>query len=105
MVTATGREADDPDRGTARVYGDAAATIFVLGDALPHERLSPGVDTVGARLMLLRHWPTLPTRLWGRCRWVVVTTVRSLLQPMAADLAEIEPWDRRRARFRQPRRR
>ena len=86
VVTATGREADDLTAELKGVLGDAAA-LFPSWETLPHERLSPGVDTVGARLAVLRRlaFPNdEPLR-------VVVTTVRSLLQPMAPDLARIEP--------------
>jgi len=53
---------------------------------LPHERLSPGVDTVGARMMLLRGWLTRRTAACPPVR-VVVTAVRSLLQPMVSGWA------------------
>jgi len=53
VVTATGREADDLTAELRAVFGDAAA-MFPSWETLPHERLSPGVDTVGNRLMLLR---------------------------------------------------
>src|ERR1700739_10437 len=53
VVTATGREADDLSAELKAVFGDAAA-LFPSWETLPHERLSPGVDTVGARLMVLR---------------------------------------------------
>jgi transcription-repair coupling factor (superfamily II helicase) len=90
VVTATGREADDLTAELRGVYGDAAA-IFPSWETLPHERLSPGVDTVGARLMLLRRLARPDDEQLGPPLRVVVTTVRSLLQPMAADLAEVEP--------------
>src|ERR1700712_910636 len=53
VVTATGREADDLAAELRGVFGDAVA-MFPSWETLPHERLSPGVDTVGARMMLLR---------------------------------------------------
>ena len=53
VVTATGREADDLSAELRGVFGDAVA-MFPSWETLPHERLSPGVDTVGARMMLLR---------------------------------------------------
>ena len=52
-VTATGREADDLTAELTGVFGDAVA-LFPSWETLPHERLSPGVDTVGARMMVLR---------------------------------------------------
>src|SRR3954471_23626250 len=53
VVTATGREADDLTAELRGVFGESVA-MFPSWETLPHERLSPGVDTVGARLMLLR---------------------------------------------------
>ncbi|WP_167098217.1 transcription-repair coupling factor [Mycobacterium sp. DL592] len=89
-VTATGREADDLIAELRGVYGDSAA-LFPSWETLPHERLSPGVDTVGARLMLLRRLAHPDDARLGPPLKVVVTTVRSLLQPMAPDVADIEP--------------
>ena len=90
VVTATGREADDLTAELHGVFGDAVA-LFPSWETLPHERLSPGVDTVGARLMVLRRLGHPDDGRLGPPLRVVVTTVRSLLQPMAPDVAEIEP--------------
>ena len=65
--------------------------MFPSWETLPHERLSPGVDTVGARLMVLRRLAHPDDERLGPPLRVVVTTARSLLQPMAPDLADIEP--------------
>src|SRR6201988_422633 len=89
-VTATGREADDLTAELRGVFGDAVA-LFPSWETLPHERLSPGVDTVGARLMLLRRLSHPDDDRLGPPLRVVVTTTRSLLQPMAPDVADIEP--------------
>ena len=90
VVTATGREADDLTAELRGVLGEAVA-MFPSWETLPHERLSPGVDTVGARLMLLRRLAHPDDERLGPPLRVVVTTTRSLLQPMAPDLADIEP--------------
>ncbi|MGV0715929.1 transcription-repair coupling factor [Mycolicibacterium sp. XJ662] len=90
VVTATGREADDLTAELRGVYGDQVA-MFPSWETLPHERLSPGVDTVGARLMLLRRLKYPDDARLGPPLQVVVTTTRSLLQPMAPDLADVEP--------------
>lgn len=90
VVTATGREADDLTAELRGVFGDAVA-MFPSWETLPHERLSPGVDTVGARMMLLRRLTHPDDARLGPPLRVVVTTTRSLLQPMAPDVAEIEP--------------
>src|SRR3954454_14394239 len=90
VVTATGREADDLTAELRGVLGDSVA-MFPSWETLPHERLSPGVDTVGARLMLLRRLARPDDVRLGQPLRVVVTTTRSLLQPMAPDVADIEP--------------
>ncbi len=90
VVTATGREADDLTAELRGVLGEAVA-MFPSWETLPHERLSPGVDTVGARMMLLRRLAHPDDDRLGPPLRVVVTTTRSLLQPMAPELADIEP--------------
>src|SRR5882757_4972430 len=90
VVTATGREADDLTAELRAVLGDAVA-LFPSWETLPHERLSPGVETVGARLLVLRRLARPDDARLGPPLRVVVTAARSLLQPMAPDLAEIEP--------------
>ncbi|MDQ2637366.1 MAG: transcription-repair coupling factor, partial [Actinomycetota bacterium] len=90
VVTATGREADDLTAELRGVHGDQVA-LFPSWETLPHERLSPGVDTVGARLMVLRRLKHPDDARLGPSLRVVVTTARSLLQPMAPDLADVEP--------------
>ena len=90
VVTATGREADDLSAELRAVHGESAA-MFPSWETLPHERLSPGVDTVGARMLLLRRLAHPDEARLGPPLQVVVTTVRSLLQPMATHLADVEP--------------
>src|SRR3954451_11958144 len=82
VVTATGREADDLTAELRGVLGDSVA-MFPSWETLAHERLSPGVDTVGARLMLLRRLARPDDVRLGPPLRVVVPTPRSLLQPMA----------------------
>ena len=90
VVTATGREADDLTDELRGVFGDSVA-MFPSWETLPHERLSPGVDTVGARLMLLRRLSHPDDARLGPPLRVVVTTARSLLQPMTPDVAKVDP--------------
>lgn len=90
VVTATGREADDLTAELRATLGDAVA-MFPSWETLPHERLSPGVETVGARVKVLRRLSHPDDALLGAPLRVVVTTARSLLQPMLPDLAEIAP--------------
>src|SRR6201985_1224105 len=90
VVTATGREADDLTAELRGVFGDAVA-LFPSWETLPHERLSPGVDTVGARLTVLRRLTHPGDARLGPPLRVVVTAVRSLLQPMTPRLGLVEP--------------
>ncbi len=90
VVTATGREADDLTAELRGVFGDAVAA-FPSWETLPHERLSPGVDTVGARLLVLRRLAHPDDARLGPPLQVVVTAARSLLQPMTPRLGLVEP--------------
>jgi transcription-repair coupling factor (superfamily II helicase) len=90
VVTATGREADDLTTELRGVFGDAV-TVFPSWETLPHERLSPGIDTVGTRMMVLRRLAHPDDARLGPPLRVVVTAVRSLLQPMAPQLGMQEP--------------
>jgi transcription-repair coupling factor (superfamily II helicase) len=90
VVTTTGREADDLAAELRGVFGSAVA-VFPSWETLPHERLSPGVDTVGTRLMVLRRLAHPDDTRLGPPLRVVVTAARSLLQPMAPQLGHQEP--------------
>ncbi len=86
VVSANGREADDLTAELAELLDDPDAVAqFPSWETLPHERLSPSADTVGQRLAVLHRLANPgdnPLR-------VVVTTVRSLVQPMAPGLGEV----------------
>ncbi|WP_280273688.1 transcription-repair coupling factor [Nocardia wallacei] len=90
VVTATGREADDLTGELAEILGEGVA-LFPSWETLPHERLSPGADTVGRRLQVLRRLAHPEDPFYPEPLRVVVTTVRSLVQPMAGGLGDIEP--------------
>ncbi|NLU82735.1 transcription-repair coupling factor [Rhodococcus sp. HNM0569] len=90
VVTATGREADDLTTELRETLG-AGVAQFPSWETLPHERLSPSADTVGRRLEVLRRLARPDDPTYGPPLRVVVTTVRSLVQPMAPGLGEVEP--------------
>ncbi|BCN53042.1 transcription-repair-coupling factor [Prescottella equi] len=90
LVTATGREADDLTTELQEIFGDGVAQ-FPSWETLPHERLSPSADTVGRRLQVLRRLACPDEADYGPPLRVIVTTVRSLVQPMAPGLGDIEP--------------
>lgn len=79
VVTATGREAEDLTAELRAMIGDKVAW-FPSWETLPHERLSPGVDTVGQRARVL------DLLIDARVR-VVVTAARGFSQPL---LPEVE---------------
>ena len=87
VVTANGREADDLTAELSELLPDGASAVaqFPSWETLPHERLSPSADTVGARLAVL-HRLAEPS---GTPLRVIVTTVRSLIQPMAPGLGSL----------------
>ncbi|MBO0890897.1 MAG: transcription-repair coupling factor [Acidothermales bacterium] len=88
-VTATGREAEDTADALRSLLDPASVVEFPAWETLPHERLSPRSDTVGQRLATLRRLRH-PDRRAGPVS-VVVTPVRSLLQPLVPGLGELEP--------------
>ncbi len=92
-VTATDREAGELASELADVLGAGVVAELPSWETLPHERLSPRADTVGRRLAVLRrlaHPEEGPAASAGPLQ-VVVTGVRSLIQPMLAGLGEIAP--------------
>ena len=90
LVTATGREAEVATVALGDLLGDDHVALFPSWETLPHERLSPRADTVGRRLATLRRLAHPEDHPAGAPR-VVVTTIRSMIQPMAPDLGELAP--------------
>ncbi len=86
VVTATEREAEDLAAATADLIGAGGLAVLPSWETLPHERLSPRADTVGRRVSIFH-------RLAGKdpSLRVVITAVRSLIQPIAPGLGELEP--------------
>ena len=91
-VTASAREAEAlTDALTSLLPGDGVA-YFPAWETLPHERISPGPDTSGRRLAVLRRLahPDPASPRTGPLS-VVVTPVRGLLQPIVGGLGDIAP--------------
>nr|WP_242681346.1 transcription-repair coupling factor [Tessaracoccus sp. SD287] len=88
MVTSTFREAEDLVASLESWLSPEDVCYYPAWETLPHERLSPRSDTVGRRLQVLR-------RIVGNSEQpkptVVVAAVRSILQPQAQGLADLEP--------------
>ncbi|WP_298228897.1 transcription-repair coupling factor [Gryllotalpicola sp.] len=89
-VTATGRDAQALETSLAALLPDAEILEFPAWETLPHERLSPSAETVGRRLAVIRAlsaWDSGPQD----APLVVIASVRAALQPVADNLADIEP--------------
>jgi transcription-repair coupling factor (superfamily II helicase) len=91
-VTATAKEATDLAAGLGSFLPPDSVACFPGWETLPHERLSPRSDTVGQRIAVLRRLahPAGAGQPNGPLS-VVVTPVRSLLQPIVAGLGDLEP--------------
>jgi transcription-repair coupling factor (superfamily II helicase) len=90
LVTATGREAEEVSAAVADLLGRHSVEVFPSWETLPHERLSPRADTIGRRLAVLRRLAHPEEHPHGPVQ-VLITTVRSLIQPIAAGLGELRP--------------
>src|SRR5271169_1982221 len=92
VLAATAREADDLAAALGSLLPPDSVAYFPGWETLPHERLSPRLDTVGQRIAVLRRLahPADPGEPNGPLA-VVVTTVRSMLQPIVAGLGDLEP--------------
>jgi transcription-repair coupling factor (superfamily II helicase) len=92
VITATDREAEDMVAALESLLGPDRVAEYPAWETLPHERLSPGAETVGRRLAVLRrlgHPDPDDPRL--RPLQVVVAPLRSLLQPQVAGLGDQAP--------------
>ncbi len=92
-ITATAREAEDLTSALSSLLPDPhAAGYFPAWETLPHERLSPRSDTSGRRLAVLRRLisPDEGDPRSGPLQ-VVVTPIRSVLQPLVGGLGQLEP--------------
>ncbi|SJN15384.1 Transcription-repair coupling factor [Mycetocola reblochoni REB411] len=86
-VTATGREAESVERAFRTLLPSARVVVLPAWETLPHERLSPSAETVGARLSALRameEWD-------GSAPLVLIASVRAALQPVADNLLSVAP--------------
>ena len=88
IVTATTREAEDLARSLADWVPEDSIAIFPSWETLPHEKLSPRSDTVGARLQIL-HRLAHPSP--DRHLAFIIVPVRAFLQPLVKGLGDIEP--------------
>ena len=89
VITATGRQADDLAAELSCMVDASSIAVFPSWETLPHERLSPSLDTVGRRTAVMRRLrhpdPSEPTLQ------VVVASVRAVLQPISLAIADVAP--------------
>lgn len=92
VVTATGRGADELASALGAFIDPATIAVFPSWETLPHERLSPSLDTVGARLAVLRRLvhPVAGDHFAAPVS-IVISSVRAVLQPIVARMGDIEP--------------
>jgi transcription-repair coupling factor (superfamily II helicase) len=92
VVTATGREAEDVAAVLPDLVPGVRTAVFPSWETLPHERLSPSLDTVGRRVAVLRRLAHPdPADALGEPVDVLLTSVRALLQPVVRDIADVRP--------------
>ena len=91
-VTSTGAEAEDLAAALRCLLPPDTVAVYPGWETLPHERLSPRADTVGQRLAVLRRLahPSADDPTTGPLS-VVVAPIRSVLQPQAPGLGDLEP--------------
>ncbi|PLS30796.1 transcription-repair coupling factor [Bifidobacterium margollesii] len=94
LVVPSGRDAEEIAGSLESWYDANPSDIAVLRawETLPHERLSPRSDTVASRMAVFRRLahPKAGSGMFGPIR-LLVMPVRSLIQPVAAGLGDVEP--------------
>lgn len=88
VVTATEREAEELC-AALRAISALDVAFFPSWETLPHERLSPGKETVGARLHTLHR--LLGSSGAATAPRVVVSSVRGVIQPISTAAAQRDP--------------
>lgn len=90
VVTASGRRADRMVSALGSWIDDAA--VFPSWETLPHERLSPQVDTMARRAAVLRRLESPVEGVDGAGPIsVLVVPIRAFMQPTIAGLGQIDP--------------
>jgi len=92
VITATGRQADDMAAELRGLIEGVSVEVYPSWETLPHERLSPSLDTVGRRTAVMRRLrrPDSSDPLAAPVQ-VVVASVRAVLQPISMSIAECDP--------------
>ena len=92
VVTATERESEELAAAVAALTSYEVAQ-FPSWETLPHERLSPGKETVGQRLKVLHEMLAGPRG--GEGTRVVVASARAVIQPVSPAAARRDPIELR----------
>lgn len=87
VIAATSREADAFRVALQSLMPEARTVEFPAWETLPHERLSPSVETVGRRALALQRLREHD----GHTPLVVVASVRAALQPVSPHAAQATP--------------
>ena len=91
-VTSNAREAEDLAHALKLWHKDLSVAEFPAWETLPHEKIAPTSDIVGRRISVIRRLIHPDDKFKEAAKIdVVVAPVRSLMQPLLASLAEIEP--------------
>jgi transcription-repair coupling factor (superfamily II helicase) len=86
-ITATNRESERLRAALTSLMPHAELCDFPAWETLPHERLSPSPEIVGHRFDALRRM----AKWGGEHPFIVVSSVRGVLQPIADNLGDVEP--------------
>jgi transcription-repair coupling factor (superfamily II helicase) len=94
-VVATSRESESLREALASVAPGAEVVDFPAWETLPHERLSPSIETVGRRIEALRRVADWSARAADAASGplIVVASVRAALQPLADNLTSLASLD------------
>ncbi len=87
LVAPTGRRAESLGPAVGALLPGAEVLHFPAWETLPHERLSPSAETVGARLAILSRI----ARWDAQTPLVITASVRGAIQPLAAGLTDVPP--------------
>ena len=94
VVVATGREAEDVAAALKSLSPESEILEFPSWETLPHERLSPSPETVGKRLQVLHRLNEISALIEKKKldhSVFVLASVRAVLQPVVAGLANHPP--------------
>lgn len=91
VLTATGRDADEAGAALGSWMDPTRVAVLPAWETLPHERLSPQVDTMARRISVLRRLahPVADDPHAGPID-VLVVPVRAFLQPVIAGLGDLD---------------